>query len=410
MHDVLVGDEAVAGVGQHRRRDRRLPAELPQDRRRRHLRLVVRHVTGLRHPGRDLDRVAQHVDALAADRLVRQEVDLAPAVVRRDDARRARDAARAVRGNDVQHARPDVVGRLELRGLRREVDVGQHVVRPVLDDALVEIVPGLLEQPGLRRDVGVAVEHEHLRLRLRALEVPRDLARPLVGTGRAAIGRDRDRERVDAAVGHRLELAAQQHRLLAGLPGVRDDAGRAHRVRLVRRDRVPHELDARREHEAVVRQAAAAGGRHDALVDVDAGRGVAHDVHAPAARQVVVGNRHVVDRLAAADHEVRDRARDERLARLDQRHVDGAVAPHPQVLRAGGSGVAAADHHHLACGAAAHRRAARQHGRSRGRAGRAQEITSLHRHGRLLTSPAARRTSPPSARSARRCIPSRAAA
>ena len=168
----------------------------------------------------------------------------------------ARDAPGAVRRNDVQHVGLHVVRGLELRGLRRHVDVGQHVVRPVLDDALVFLGPGLLEQARLRRDVRVAVEDQHLDLRLRALEVPRDLARALVGSRRAAIRRDRDRERVDAAVGHRLELLAQRHRLRSGLPRVQDRLLRAPAL-LEPGHAVVEEVDARRQHEAVVGQARA---------------------------------------------------------------------------------------------------------------------------------------------------------
>ena len=89
--------------------------------------------------------------------------------------------------------------------------------------------------------------------------------------------------------------------------------------------------------------------------------------------------------LAAAEHEVRQRARDERRIGFDERDVDRAVAPHADVFRRGRAAVAAADDDDLA------RRAAARSSRSRRASAAAlpqpaadglQEIAPLHVHGR----------------------------
>ena len=69
----------------------RLLRERGQHRGRRDLAVLVRHVPRLRHQRRDLDRVAEHVNARHVARLERQEVDLAPLIVDGDDARIAGD-------------------------------------------------------------------------------------------------------------------------------------------------------------------------------------------------------------------------------------------------------------------------------------------------------------------------------
>ena len=98
-------------------------------------------------------------------------------------ARSRRRAAAASRSGRRRARRPRTSN---LSGERLDVDVGEHVVRPVFDDALVLLGPRFREERLLRRDVLVAVEDQHLAARLRALEIPRDLARALVGTRRAA--------------------------------------------------------------------------------------------------------------------------------------------------------------------------------------------------------------------------------
>jgi hypothetical protein len=75
---------------------RRLPGEQRDNSRGAHLGMLIRHMPGFRHAGRDLDRIAQDVDVLHLRRLERDEIDVAPAVVRRDDsggARRSRPRA-----------------------------------------------------------------------------------------------------------------------------------------------------------------------------------------------------------------------------------------------------------------------------------------------------------------------------
>ena len=112
----------------------------------------------------------------------------------------------------------------------------------------IELLPGVLEQPLLGEGV-LGVEHDQLRLRLPGLEVVGDQAGALVGAGRAAERIGRRRHDDDAAVLHGLELAAQQQRLLAGLPGVRHLLGGR---LVVARQAVPADVDAGRHDQAVV--------------------------------------------------------------------------------------------------------------------------------------------------------------
>ena len=91
-----------------------------------------------------------------------------------------------------------------------------------------------------------------------------DQAGALVGPGRAAerVGRRRHDDR--AAILHRLELAAQQQRLRAGLPGMRHALGGG---LVVAGQRVQAEIDAGREHQPVVGERRAVAER-----DLRAGR------------------------------------------------------------------------------------------------------------------------------------------
>ena len=100
------------------------------------------------------------------------------------------------------------------------------------------------------------------------LDVIGNQARPLVGSGRAAIRVGRRRDNDEAAVRHGFELAAQQQRLLARLPGMRHALGGGFGVA---RHAVPAEIDAGRQHQAVVGKPRAARERHHAGMWIDFG-------------------------------------------------------------------------------------------------------------------------------------------
>ena len=187
--------------------------------------------------------------------------------------------------------------------------------------------------------------NEHLRFRLRLLEVVRDLAGSLVRSGRAAEGRLRHREDVHAAVAHRFELLAQLDRLRSGLPGMQNGLLR---LRVVEPGNlVVHEVDARRDHEPVVREILDLLQPHPLPLDEDLGDLVADDLDAVLA-QLLVAERQVADAARAAENEVGQRAGNELRVALDQEHLDATLAPHPDVLRAGRAAVAAADDDHPA--------------------------------------------------------------
>jgi hypothetical protein len=76
-------------------------------------------------------------------------------------------------------------------------------------------------------------------------------------------------------------------------------------------------------------------GQHgDALLGLDALDPVAHPPHAVRAFERVVRQRDVGHRLAAAEHQVRERARDEGRIRLDQRDVDALRGQQAQYFAA----------------------------------------------------------------------------
>ena len=106
---------------------------------------------------------------------------------------------------------------------------------------------------------------------------------------------------------------------------------------------------------------------------VDRAHLVAHHLHAVAAQRVVAA-RDLAHAGVAAEHQVRDRARDERGFALDQHHVDRGV-PQADVLRRGGAAEAAADHHHACLGGLGGRAAG-----ERDRAGELEEVASFHAH------------------------------
>ena len=230
---------------------------------------------------------------------------------------------------------------LDLHRARCRIDRDGLVLRAVFDDARVRVGPHLLEQRRLGLHVGVGVEDEHLRAWLRRLEVAGDLAGAFVRAGRAAVRRLGDGDGVDAAVGHRFELLSQRECFRARLPCLQD---RALLVRgLQARDAVPHQLDAGRHNELVVADRSSRCERGAFRRRVDARDGVLHDRHAVRAREAGVRRRQVRQRLAAADHEVGQRARDERIARLDHHDVDAVVGQQAHVLRRRRAAPAAAD-------------------------------------------------------------------
>jgi hypothetical protein len=101
-------------------------------------------------------------------------------------------------------------------------------------------------------------------------------------------------------------------------------------------------------------------------------------------RETVVAHRDVGERLAAAQHEVRQRTRDERCVGLDERHFDRAIAPHRMYFAAGRAAVAAADDHDLRRAQALpieaqHRKASERAAARARRAGCTKEIASSHR-------------------------------
>jgi hypothetical protein len=139
------------------------------------------------------------------------------------------------------------------------------------------------------------------------------------------------------------------------------------------------DVHARRDHQLVVGDGGAARQRHGLLRGVDRGRQVLDDGDAVVAGQARVRRGDVGQLLAAAQHQVGDRAGDEGVARLDQHHVDLVLRQQAHVLGRGGAAVAAADDHDLGLGGDGGGGAGAQAKQAEG-GGRLEEGTSLHAH------------------------------
>src|SRR5437899_2735080 len=310
-----VAHPAVAGVaGRHRLH--RLVVEQADDRDRADLPHRVRDVTRLRHRQPDR-RVTDHVDALVLHRLVGEVVDLAPALVRTDQIRRDGDGPRALRRNQVEHVVLHLVAELRRHLARARVDLHDLVRATVLDVRIAR--PGGTEQRRLRDDVRVGVEHDELRLRPVVLEIPGDLARTLVRTGRTAIRGRWNRQDEHPTVGHRLELSGQPDGLWSGLPGMQHAVlGRCEAL-----DLLPLEFGARRHDEPAVREITVAHPDPTGL-GLDGGRHLVQDPDAVVA-QTAVAEGDALDRAHTAQHEVTEGARHEFFVRLEQDDFDRGI-------------------------------------------------------------------------------------
>ena len=153
----------------------------------------------------------------------------------------------------------------------------------------------------------------------------RDQAGALVWRGRTAReGVAGTASTTSAAILHRLELPAQQHGLLAGLPGVRHLCRRG---LVIAGQRIEPQVDARRQHEPVVGQATfRRRGRPCALADRPWWR-PARSTVTPLGGDLVIAELLRLDLAQARDHLVAERAGGENPVRLDQRHLQPGIEP-----------------------------------------------------------------------------------
>ena len=272
-------------------------------------------------------------------RFIGQEIDLAIAPVGVGHAVLPRDCAGVLRRDHIEHVGLDAF-EVQFGGERRHIDVDQSAVGAVFDIAFVAAVPRCHEQVLFRLHFLVGVEDEHPGFRLTVLKVECDLTRALVRRRRTAVRRPGHVNREQAAVGHRLELPAQRDGLWPGFPGMQHLGLRLGVIE--RRDFAPDEIDAGRQDQPVVRKGRPASELEGARDRVDGRRIVADATHSPLV-EPVVGNGDIADWPAAADHQVRQRARDELAAAFDQRDVDLAIAPHAHIFGRRRTAITAAD-------------------------------------------------------------------
>ena len=176
---------------------------------------------------------------------------------------------------------------------------------------------------------------------------------PLVGPRRAAEGVRRRDHAIGAALRHGLDLRLEKLGLRASLVGVRH----AVLLRQIPSGNGPvAEVDARREHEAVVGQAAPAREPHAALVAVDGDRPVVHHVDPVICgqRAVAVPDRRPV--AEAADIEVREEAGVVGAARFHERYIHSTLRILGDVARSRCTARAAAHDHDARAALGEHRR------------------------------------------------------
>ena len=164
---------------------------------------------------------------------------------------------------------------------------------------------------------------------------------PLVGPRRAAERVRRCDHAVDAPFRHGPDLRPQELGLGTRLVGVRHavllrEVPSGHRPRT--------EVDAGRQDEAVIGEAASAREAHRPRVPVDRDRPVVHDVDPVLRGKVAVAVSDRGEVAEAADVEVREEARVVGSGRLDEGHVHRALGVLRDVAGRGGPACAAPDH------------------------------------------------------------------
>ena len=311
--------------------------------------MVVGHVAAFGHGRRDLDRIAQYKHVFRRSGLEGLVIDAAPAVVGHVVQPGLHgDGAGAHGRQRVDDVGLDVVLHVELDDTGPRVHRRGLVLPTVFNDALVLLGPDFLEQRPLGGDIRVGVQDQHLAARLGGLEVAGDDRRAFVRAGRAAVRRLGNGDGVDAAVGHGFELPAQRHGLGAGLPGLQDLAGG---LRLLQSfDAAVHQVHTGGHHELVIGNGRAAAQGHGFLRGIDGAGHVPDHGDAMVPGQSGVSRGDVTDLLAAAQHQVGNRAGDKRGLRLDQNHVDFVVRQQAHIFGGGCAAVTTANHHHPGLG------------------------------------------------------------
>ena len=207
-----------------------------------------------------------------------QKVNLAPALVGGGQTGLDRNISCPHGWYDIEDRGLHVVTELEFQGVGGRVHIDEAMFGAVLHDALVALGPCLFEEWPLGGDIVVGVEHQYLAAGLGLAEIVGHLAGPLIGARGAAVGRQWNRQSINTAIGHGLELPSQGEGLRTGFPGVQH---RVLRTRLGHAGQgIHHHVDPRGEDQAVIRQLAATGQLNDTPVGVYAGDQVTHQIHA----------------------------------------------------------------------------------------------------------------------------------
>ena len=237
-------------------------------------------------------------------------------------------------------------------------------------------LPAVLEQP-LLGEFLLGVDDQDLCRRIGLIQNMGHHRNPLVGPRRAAERVGRRDHAIDAALRHGLDLRLQKLGLRAGLVGVR------HAVLLRQvppRNGPRPEVDARREDEAVVGEAAPARQPHAPRVAVDGDRPVVYDVDPMTCGEgaVAVADRREV--AEAAEIEVREEAAVVGAARFHERYIHSALRILGDVARGRGAARAAAHNDDARAPLCEHRRRRerrRRHSRRREEMASAQTAFSV---------------------------------
>ena len=193
--------------------------------------------------------------------------------------------------------------------------------RHPLDHIPIKTLPAILEQGLLGKPI-LGIQHQNLGLGFVVLEVMRHHADPLVRSRWAAVRVGWRRHQKHPTIRHGIQLLFQQRRLCSCFPGMGRQLGS---LLVVALDRIPLEINARRENQLVIGQACASCQSHGFLVSIDPLSQIMHDLDAKFA-QFIIGVRLLVECPQAADIQVSERASVKNFGWFDQGHRNRWVA------------------------------------------------------------------------------------
>ena len=152
----------------------------------------------------------------------------------------------------------------------------------VFQDAFVVVCPKLFKQRTFRRYILVGIQDQHLGFRFVLLEIMRDLACTLIGSGGATIGCFWNGDGKHPAIRHIHKLFTQIGGLLSSFPSLQNLTRVARLLETF--NCIEHQFNTRRKNHLVIANTGAARKSRYFLGSVDIAHVVANHIHAMFAR------------------------------------------------------------------------------------------------------------------------------